>query len=46
MDGQPYYINGPNDDPDRILRTLRRTVGDGGFRHLIAQDLGELRMAG
>lgn len=45
-DGQPYYINGPDDDPDRILRTLGRTVGDGGFRHLIAQDLGELRMAG
>jgi hypothetical protein len=45
-DGQPLYINGPDDDPDRILRTLRRTVGDGGFRHSIALGVDELRMAG
>lgn len=45
-DGQPHYINGPDDDPERILRTLRRTVGDQGFRHMVAFELDELRMAG
>lgn len=40
-DGQPLYINGPEDNPDRILRTLRRTVGDRGFRHSIAYPLDE-----
>jgi transcriptional regulator with XRE-family HTH domain len=45
-DGQPLYINGPDDDPDHILRTLRRTVGGGGFRHSIALGVDELRMAG
>jgi transcriptional regulator with XRE-family HTH domain len=44
--GKPYYINGPDDDPDLVLRTLRRTAGDGGFRHTVAYDLGDLRMAG
>lgn len=45
-DGRPYYINGPDDDPDSVLRTLRRTVGDGEFGHAVAFDLGDLRMAG
>ena len=45
-DGRPYYINGPDDDPDYVLRTLRRTVGDGEFGHTVAYDLGDLRMAG
>lgn len=46
-DGQPHYINGPHDNPDRILRTLRRTVGRKGFHHTIALDLDdELRMTG
>lgn len=44
--GKPYYINGPDDDPDYVLRTLRRTVGDRGFGHTIAYDLDDLRMAG
>jgi hypothetical protein len=44
--GKPYYINGPDDDPDHVLRTLRRTVGDRGFGQTIAYDLGDLRMAG
>lgn len=44
-DGRPHYINGPGDDPDRVLRTLRRTIGDGGFHHTVAYDLGDLRMA-
>lgn len=45
-DGQPLYINGPDDSPDHVLRTLRRTVGDGGFRHSVALEPDELRMAG
>lgn len=45
-DGQPFYINGPDDDPQRILRILCRTVGDRGFRHSVAYDLDALRMAG
>lgn len=45
-DGQPYYMNGPDDDPESVLRTLRRTVGDRGFHHTVAFDLSELRMAG
>lgn len=45
-DGQPLYINGPDDNPDHVLRTLRRTVGDGAFRHSVAYDLDELRMTG
>jgi transcriptional regulator with XRE-family HTH domain len=45
-DGRPHYINGPDDDPASVLRTLRRAVGDRGFHHTVAYDLGELRMAG
>jgi len=30
-DGKPFYINGPYDDPGKVLRTLRRAVGEGGF---------------
>jgi transcriptional regulator with XRE-family HTH domain len=45
-EGQPYYISGPHDDPDRILRTLRRAVGERGLHHSVAYDLDELRMAG
>lgn len=46
-DGQPHFICGPHDNPDRVLRTLRRTVGRKGFHHTIALDLDdELRMTG
>lgn len=44
--GKPYYINGPDEDPDYVLRTLRRTVGDRGFGHTVTYDLDDLRMAG
>lgn len=44
--GKPYYINGPDDDPNFVLRTLRRTAGDGEFGHTVAFDLGDLRMTG
>lgn len=45
-EGKPYYISGPDDDPDYVLRTLRRAVGDAGFHRTVAYDLGDLRMAG
>jgi len=30
-EGKPMYIQGPHDDPSRIIRTLRRSVGKGNF---------------
>jgi hypothetical protein len=33
MDGKPHYIDGPYEDPRRILATLERTVGRGGFHY-------------
>jgi hypothetical protein len=35
-EGKPFYINGPYDDSDSVLATLRRAVGDGGFDYSIA----------
>jgi hypothetical protein len=29
--GKPFYVNGPYDDPARIIRTLERSVGPGNF---------------
>lgn len=29
--GRPFFMQGPDDDVYRIVQTLRRTVGDGGF---------------
>jgi hypothetical protein len=45
MDGKPYYINGPDDDPQRVLATLDRAVGREGFHYTVslgeADDLGD-----
>lgn len=30
-DGEPFYIQGPHDDPNRVMRTLNRSVGGGNF---------------
>ncbi|MFI1184541.1 hypothetical protein ACH4UT_34125 [Streptomyces sp. NPDC020799] len=30
-DGKPFFVNGPYDDPEAVLQTLRRAVGDDGF---------------
>jgi hypothetical protein len=38
-EGKPMYIEGPYDDTARILRTLRRSVGDGSF-HYVCQLAG------
>lgn len=45
-DGKPTYISGPNDNPDHILRTLRRAAGRKGFSYTVALDTNELRMTG
>jgi hypothetical protein len=37
-DGKPYYINGPYEDPERVLATLERTVGRGGFHYTVSLD--------
>ncbi|MGO9793590.1 MAG: hypothetical protein ACLP8S_29925 [Solirubrobacteraceae bacterium] len=45
MDGKPYYVNGPYEDPRRVLATLERAVGRGGFHYTVslgeADDLGD-----
>ena len=45
LDGKPHYINGPYEDPQRVLATLERTVGRGGFHYTLsldeADDLGD-----
>lgn len=33
-EGSPMYIQGPYDDAARIIRTLRRSVGDDSFHYL------------
>lgn len=35
-DGKPFYVNGPYDDPEQVVRTLRRAVGDDGFHYAVA----------
>jgi hypothetical protein len=34
-DGTPHYVQGPYDDADRIMRTLRRRVGLDNFRFTV-----------
>lgn len=33
-DGMPYYISGPFDQPERIIKTLQKSVGEGNFHFL------------
>lgn len=35
-DGKPFYVNGPYDDSEQVVRTLRRAVGDDGFHYAVA----------
>ena len=44
--GKPTYISGPHDNPDRVLRTLRRAVGRDGFNYTVGIDLTELPLTG
>ncbi|TVR19781.1 MAG: hypothetical protein EA387_12740 [Nitriliruptor sp.] len=41
-DGKPYYVQGLSDDPDRVLRTLHRTVGQDNYHFLVGVDAFEL----
>jgi hypothetical protein len=45
MGGKPHYINGPYEDPQRVLATLERTVGRERFQYTVslgeADDLGD-----
>ena len=38
--GQPFFMNGPYDDVDKILTTLRRSVGEDNFKYLIEMPTG------
>ena len=31
----PMYVEGPDDDTWRIMRTVRRNVGEGNFHYLV-----------
>jgi hypothetical protein len=33
-DGKPIYVQGPYDNPRRVIETLSRTVGEGGFHYI------------
>jgi hypothetical protein len=35
-DGKPFYMQGPHDDPGKVLRVLRRTLADDEFDYVIA----------
>lgn len=34
--GTPFYVDGPDDDPGAVMRTLDRTVGKGNYHYLVA----------
>ncbi len=34
--GQPFYMAGPYDNPQKILQTLRNSVGEGNFHYMMA----------
>jgi hypothetical protein len=36
MNGKPLYVNGPYEDPQRVLATLERSVGRDGFHYSVS----------
>ncbi|HSH03676.1 MAG TPA: hypothetical protein VLL52_14250 [Anaerolineae bacterium] len=34
-EGQPFYVSGPDDDVDRIIRTLNKNVGEGNYHFVL-----------
>jgi hypothetical protein len=38
-DGKPLYIAGPNDNADRVIERLRKTVGDENFHYLLRVEI-------
>ncbi len=37
-DGQPFFISGPYDNVDQVMKTLEASVGAGNFHYLAAMD--------
>ncbi|MFN6452927.1 MAG: hypothetical protein RM022_012060 [Nostoc sp. EfeVER01] len=37
-DGKPFYVNGPHDNPKKIMETLKKSRGEGNFDFLIGSD--------
>jgi hypothetical protein len=33
--GKPFYVNGPYDNPMKVIETLKKSVGEGNFDYLI-----------
>lgn len=43
-DGQPFFISGPNDNAEKVVKTLEASVGAGNFHYMAASggsDLGD-----
>jgi hypothetical protein len=34
-DGKPFYMSGPYDNPEKVIRTLVNSVGEGNFNYMI-----------
>jgi hypothetical protein len=45
-DGKPTYAEGPYDDSEHVVRTLRRAVGRDGFHYTVGLDVDERRRSG
>ena len=41
-EGKPFYVNGPHDDPRKIIGQLMRAVGPGNFHYVIQGSKEEL----
>jgi len=41
-DGKPFYIQGPYDDAERVMRTLERAVGRDNYHFLVGVDAFEV----
>jgi len=40
-EGKPFYISGPHDNVKRVLTTLDRTVGPGGYEYIVGGPNGD-----
>ncbi|WP_428964196.1 hypothetical protein [Micromonospora fluostatini] len=38
-EGRPHFVQGPSDNPDRVRRTLDRSVGPGNYGFLMVADI-------
>ena len=38
MDGKPYFMSGPDDDVQKVLSTLNRTVGEGNYTYTYVRE--------